>query len=144
MDLALSDRDQWTGSDMRIVDYKTGAGPMFSAKKMESTGASLQLGVYLHAVLSLGATGSVWMLKPEEMPKALGADALVRASAKLETLGAHLESGICGARTPDRGEFTHGFEWPLACAPIPSATLEAKFAATFGPGAHDAGEGANA
>jgi hypothetical protein len=144
MDLALSDLDQWSRSNVQIVDYKTGAGPMLSAKRMESTGASLQLGVYLHAVLSLGATGSVWMLKPEEKPKALGADALVRASAKLEILGAYLVSGICGARTPDRGEFTHGFEWPLACAPIPASILEAKFVETFGSGAPGAGEGPDA
>jgi hypothetical protein len=144
MDLALSDIDQWAGSNFQIVDYKTGAGPMLSAKRMESTGASLQLGVYLHAALSLGATGSVWMLKPEEKPKALGADALARASAKLETLGAHLVSGIYGARTPDRGEFTHGFEWPLSCAPIPASVLEAKFAATFASGAPGAEEGSDA
>lgn len=143
MDLALSDLGRWEGASVQIVDYKTGAGPMLSAKRMESTGASLQLGVYLHAVLSIGATGSVWMLKPEEKPRALGAEALGRASAKLETLGAHLVSGICGARTPDRGEFTHGFEWPLACAPIPASVLEAKFAATFGSAPAEAGEGAD-
>jgi hypothetical protein len=132
MDLVLADRSQWAGATVEIVDYKTGAGPILSAKRMESTGASLQLGVYLHAVLSAGATGSVWMLKPEERPRTIAAEALERASARLGILGEHLVSGIFGARTPDRGEFTHGFEWPLACAPIAASILEAKFAATFG------------
>jgi hypothetical protein len=58
---------------------------------------------------------------------------LERASAKLRVLGAHLASGIYGALTPDRDEYSHGFEWPFACAPIGLATLEKKFEATFGP-----------
>ena len=57
------------------------------------------------------------------------------ACSKLSILGAHLRTGICGARTVDRSEYTHGFEWPLACAPIASAILEDKFALTFGAAA---------
>ena len=141
MDLVLSDRAEWAGARVEIVDFKTGGDPKLSARRMESTGASLQLGVYLQAVLSMGACGGVWLLKPEERPARVGEDDLGRASSKLAVLGEHLRSGIYGARTPDRGEHTHGFEWPLACAPIASAILEGKFTATFGrPAPADAGE----
>ena len=132
MDLVLSDRPGWAGAHVEIVDFKTGGDAKLSARRMESTGASLQLGVYLQAALSVGAEGTVWMLKPEETPAGLATGELGQACAKLRVLGEHLGSGIYGARTPDRGEHTHGFEWPLACAPIASAILEAKFAATFG------------
>jgi hypothetical protein len=141
MDLVLSDAGEWPGANVEIVDFKTGAGPLLSARRMNSTGASLQLGVYLHAVLSLGARAGVWMLKPEEQPRRIGEEALERASAKLGILGSHLVSGLYGARTPDRGEYVRGFEWPLACAPIAAPILEAKFEATFG--AQAAGEGGN-
>ena len=40
---------------------------------------------------------------------------------------------VASVLTADRTGFSHAFEWPLACAPIPAAILEAKFAATFGP-----------
>ncbi len=132
MDLVLSDSAKWPGSSVEIVDFKTGSGPLLSARRMSSTGASLQLGVYLHAVLSMEARASVWMLKPEEQPRRIGQEALARASAKLDILGGHLVSGLYGARTPDRGEYVRVFEWPLACAPIAASILEAKFEATFG------------
>lgn len=134
MDLVLSDSGSWPGANIEIVDFKTGAGPLLSARRMNSTGASLQLGVYLHAVLSMGAKAGVWMLKPEEQPRRIGEEALERASAKLGILGSHLVSGLYGARTPDRGEYVRGFEWPLACAPIAASVLEAKFEVTFGAG----------
>jgi len=132
VDLVLSDTPGWEGARVEIVDFKTGAGPALSARRMASTGTALQLGVYLQAALSAGAAGSVWMLKPEEPPKRIGAEELDMACAKLKNLGAHLSTGIYGALTPDRGEYTRGFEWPLACAPIGLAVLEAKFARTFG------------
>jgi RecB family exonuclease len=134
IDLVLSDRPGWDGARIDIVDYKTGGGPVLSARRMESSGEALQLGVYLQAARSAGADGSVWMLKPEKRPMEVAMDDLDRASAKLGMLGVHLATGVYGARTPDRNEFTHGFEWPLACAPIGSAILEGKFALTFGPG----------
>jgi len=145
VDLVLSDRPGWEGARVEIVDYKTGAGPALSARRMASTGAALQLGVYLQAALSAGASGGVWMLKPEEPPRRIGAEELDLACAKLRNLGAHLSTGIYGALTPDRGEYTRGFEWPLACAPIGLAVLEGKFARTFGfpaaggPGSDDDG-----
>ena len=132
MDLVLSDRPGWSGARVEIVDYKTGSGSKLSARRMASTGLSLQLGVYLQAAISAGAAGTVWMLKPEELPHRVGMEDVDRASAKLAVLGVHLSTGVYGARTPDRTEFTHGFEWPLACAPIGWAVLEAKFARTFG------------
>jgi hypothetical protein len=132
IDLVLSDRPRWGGSRVEIADFKTGGDAKLSARTMASAGASLQLGVYLEAARSLGASGSVWMLKPEERPASIGMHELDRAVSKLPILGAHLETGIYGARTPDRAEHTHGFEWPLACAPIAFVVLEAKFARTFG------------
>jgi PD-(D/E)XK nuclease superfamily len=132
MDLVLSDRPGWAGAKVEIVDFKTGAASKLSARRMEASGSSLQLGVYLHAALSVGATGTVWMLKPEDRPMKIEAHELDRASAKLRVLGVHLASGIYGALTPDRDDYSHGFEWPLACAPIGMSTLESKFKATFG------------
>jgi hypothetical protein len=142
IDLVLSDRPRWDGSRVDVADFKTGSDPRLSARRMASTGASLQLGVYLEAARSLGASGSVWMLKPEERPASLGMAELERACARLPVLGAHLATGIYGARTPDRTDYSHGFEWPLACAPIDAAILEDKFAATFGDGAGAGDEGA--
>jgi hypothetical protein len=135
MDLVLSDRPGWDGARIEIVDYKTGGEARLTARRMASSGASLQLGVYLEAARSAGAAGSVWMLKPEERPMKIGMEELDRACAKLSVLGAHLTTGIYGARTPDRDEYTRGFEWPLACAPIGAAILESKFARTFGTAA---------
>jgi hypothetical protein len=142
MDLVLSDRPGWEGARVEIADYKTGGDSSLSARRMASSGASLQLGVYLQAARSAGASGTVWMLKPEERPKGIGMGELDLACAKLETLGAHIATGIYGALTPDGNEYTHGFEWPLACAPIAFAVLESKFAKTFGPAAAgEPGEG---
>lgn len=135
MDLVLSDRPGWDGARIEIVDFKTGGEAKLSARRMASSGASLQLGVYLQAARSAGAAGSVWMLKPEDRPMRIGMEDLDRACAKLVILGAHLATGIYGARTPDRNEYTRGFEWPLACAPIGAAILESKFARTFGAAA---------
>jgi len=133
MDLVLSDRPRWSGAQVEIVDFKTGKDEGVSANRMASSGASLQLGVYLEAARSVGASGAVWMLRPEERPTRLGMDELERACARLESIGLHLATGLYGALTADRTGFSHAFEWPLACAPIPAAILEAKFAATFGP-----------
>ena len=46
--------------------------------------------------------------------------------------GQHLSTGIYGALTPDRDEYTVIFEWPLACAPVGHAILKGKFERTFG------------
>jgi hypothetical protein len=142
MDLVLSDRPSWGGARVEIVDFKTGGDAGLSASRMASGGASLQLGVYLEAARSLGATGNVWMLKPEDPPSVMATAELEAACAKLSVIGDHLETGVYGARTADRTEFTHGFEWPLACAPIAAAILDAKFAATFGSGAEARAEAA--
>jgi len=135
MDIVLSDRPAWDGALVQIVDFKTGGDFGISASRMASSGASLQLGVYLEAARSLGATGSVWMLKPEERPTSIGMGELELACGKLGIIGAHLETGLYGARTADRTEFSHPFEWPLACVPIASSVLDAKFEVTFGAAA---------
>jgi hypothetical protein len=132
MDLVLSDRPHWSGATVQIVDFKTGGDSGVSAKKMASSGTSLQLGVYLAAAASMGATGKVWMLKPGELPSNVATEELEMAVAKLRIIGDHLETGLYGARTPDRTEYNHIFEWPIACAPIAAAILDAKFSATFG------------
>jgi hypothetical protein len=56
MDLALLDRPEWSGATVAIVDFKTGQDLKLTAERM-ARGASLQLGVYLAAVQSLGAAG---------------------------------------------------------------------------------------
>jgi hypothetical protein len=133
MDLALLDRPEWSGAQVDIVDFKTGVEGKLTAQRMAG-GASLQLGLYLAAVQSLGAAGGrVWMVKPDAA-KAAGVEMseLPGALAPLVRIAQHFASGRFGALTPDRTEFSQGFEWPLACAPIRQAVLQAKFAATFG------------
>lgn len=140
MDLVLLDRPEWGGARVDIVDFKTGADARLSVERM-ARGAALQLGVYLAAVESLGiAAGRVWMLKPEAgASTALELIDLPAALAALAQLKRHLATGNYGALTPDRTEFSHGFEWPLACAPVQHAVLAQKFAATFGRAAGPAG-----
>ena len=132
MELVLLDRPAWPGAQVDIVDFKTGVDAKLSAERM-SRGASLQLGVYLAAVQSLGAAGGrVWMLKPDAgVPGAVAMEELPKALASLAQLGRHLTTGCYGALTPDRTEFSHGYEWPLACTPVRHAVLAKKFAATF-------------
>jgi RecB family exonuclease len=132
IDLVIADRPAWAGATVDIVDFKTGGGAALTAKRMKSTGEALQLGIYLLAARWAGASGRVWMLKPEDPPATLNADEVEASVGKLDELGRHLATGIYGALTPDRDEHTRIFEWPLACAPIGLATLESKFAATFG------------
>jgi RecB family exonuclease len=132
MDLVLADRGRWPGARVEIIDFKTGRDPVLSARRMASSGASLQLGVYLEAARSVGASGNVWMFKPEEPPSRITDEQLPQALEKLGLLGRHLETGIYGALTKDRTDYSRGFEWPLACAAIPAAVLREKFAATFG------------
>jgi hypothetical protein len=141
MDLVLSDRPKWEGADVRIVDFKTGGDKRLSVRRMASKGASLQLGVYLEAARSLGATGSVCMLKPREEPSSIASAELDGALGRLELLGRLLAGGIYGALTPDRGEYSVRFEWPLACAPISHAVLMGKFERTFGATAAAGGDG---
>jgi hypothetical protein len=131
MDIVLSDRPQWDGANLEIVDFKTGGDAKITAKAMAG-GRSLQLGVYLAAAHSLGAAGNVWMLKPEASPSKISSREVEAACRLLENIGRHLAGGIYGAMTRDRTDFTHEFEWPLACVPIAAAILEAKFGATFG------------
>lgn len=138
MDLVLSDRPEWGGAEVEVVDFKTGADARLSAKAM-ARGASLQLGVYLAAVESLGiAGGRVWMLKPDgSKPASIGLTELPEALEALAQLGHHLATGRYGARSVDRTDFSHGYDWPLACTPIRRAILEQKFAVTFGGAAEE-------
>lgn len=133
MDLALSSAPGWAGAEVEVVDFKTGADARLSARAM-ARGASLQLGVYLAAVATLGVAGArVWMLKPEgAKPSSLGLSELPEALAALGQIGRHLASGRYGALTADRTDFSQGYDWPLACTPVRHAVLAAKFAATFG------------
>ncbi|MBI4624282.1 MAG: PD-(D/E)XK nuclease family protein [Verrucomicrobia bacterium] len=137
LDLVRLDRPEWRGAHVDIVDFKTGGDAGFSAARMARSGASLQLGVYLAAARSLGAAGGrVWMIKPE--PGAVAALTFAEldvALAKLGWLAAALDRGVYGALTRDRSDYApDGFTWPLACAPVPAAVLDQKFALTFGAG----------
>jgi hypothetical protein len=135
LDLVLLDRPGWVGANVDIIDFKTGGDLDLSAKRMAHSGASLQLGVYLAGVRSLGAAkGRVWMLKPEPGAAVkLEDDELPIALAKLDWLAAALERGEYGALTPDRSDYAPpGYAWPLACTPVRHAVLRAKHALTFG------------
>ncbi len=135
LDLVLLDRPGWSGASVDIIDFKTGGDLDLSAKRMAHSGASLQLGVYLAGVRSLGAAkGRVWMLKPEPGAAVRMEDnELPVALAKLDWLAAALEKGAYGALTPDRSDYAPpGYAWPLACTPVRHAVLRAKHALTFG------------
>lgn len=134
MDVALADHPRWEGSTVSIVDFKTGTIRSLSPARMAGQGEGLQLGVYLAAARELGAVGGrVWMLKPEPGGESfLAMDDLNPALALLARLWEHLATGKYGQLTADRTDYTHGFESPLACAPIKHAVLAGKYAATFG------------
>ena len=135
IDLVRLDRPGWKGAQVDIIDFKTGGDSALTAGRMAATGASLQLGVYLAAAQSLGIRGGrVWMVKPEAgAMTSLDLAELPEALARVTWLGDALERGIYGALTPDRSDYAPpGCDWPLACTPVPAATLRKKFAATFG------------
>ena len=148
MDLLRLSRQGFEGADVQIVDFKTGGdNARISAASMGAKGASLQLGVYLAAAQSLGATsGRVWMFKPAQAAPACVDMAELwegGALAGLERIHRHIARGCYGALTADRSEYTFGATgWPIACAPIPHAILKEKFERTFGIDAGDTeGEG---
>lgn len=135
MDLVRLNQPDWLGARVDVIDFKTGGDLSLSAARMARDGSSLQLGVYLAAALSLGAAeGRVWMVKPGAgEAAALGADELDVALAMLGRLERFFATGVYGALTRDRSEYSPaGYSWPLACTPVPEAILQSKFAATFG------------
>ena len=142
MDLVLSDRPGWRDAAVEVLDFKTGGDAKLNAGRMARDGKSLQLALYLAALRSLGAgRGRVWMVKIEPGgTSALAMEDLDLALTRLGRMAGFVETGRYGALTPDRGEYPpYGYDWPLACAPIPAAVLAEKFAATFGG---EEGEGA--
>jgi len=135
MDVLISDRSEWTGAEVDVVDFKTGNDPALSAERMARKGTGLQLAIYLAAVRSLGArAGRVWMVKPERGDaSAMEMAELEQALLPLKMVMRHLASGCYGALTPDRSVHGPGvFFWPLACAPVPASVLREKFVVTFG------------
>lgn len=143
MDLVLSDRPGWRGASVEVLDFKTGGDAKLGAARMARDGKSLQLALYLAALRSLGAAGGrVWMVKVETGgTSSLGMEELDEALGLLDRMADFVVTGRYGALTPERGEYPpYGYEWPLACAPIPEATLAAKFAATFGEGREGGGD----
>lgn len=134
MDLVRSDLPEWRGATVDVFDFKTGGDAKLSVKRMAEHGDSLQLGVYLEAVRSLGVSdGRVWMLKPKEGGgSSMGVSELPMALALLGRLKLMQTTGRYGALTPERSAYGQGgFEWPLACTPVPYATLKTKYAVTF-------------
>lgn len=133
MDLVMADRDTWPGATVDIVDFKTGSDNALSAKRMGSTGESLQLGIYLAAVRLLGVrSGRVWMVKPDGI-SSLAMEELEQSLAPLANIARHLTTGHYGALTPDQNKYEEATAVrPLACTPIPFSVLQKKFAATFG------------
>jgi hypothetical protein len=135
VDLVRIDRTDWVNARVDVVDFKTGKDDKLSAAKMGRDGSSLQLGIYLEAMRSVGAPqGRVHLLKPDGGDGgSLGMEELTEALACLEQLGRHLETGIYGALTADYSEYSPaGCAWPLAAASIPVQILKEKFAVTFG------------
>ncbi|MBK9992219.1 MAG: PD-(D/E)XK nuclease family protein [Verrucomicrobia bacterium] len=135
MDVVFMDRAEWAGAIVDVVDFKTGKDAKLSAKSMASKGTALQLGIYLAAAQSLGAkSGRVSMVKPEPGGVAsMEMGELPQALVLLERVARHLMTGRYGALTPDKTKHAMGgFDWPLACVPVPAAVLVEKFAVTFG------------
>lgn len=134
MDAVFMDRSEWAGAAVDIVDFKTGRNAKLSAKSMAGNGSALQLGIYLAAAQSLGAkSGRVSMVKPEPGGVAsMEMSELAEALVVLKRVARHLATGRYGALTPDRSKHAlGGFNWPLACVPVPAAVLVEKFAVTF-------------
>ncbi len=135
VDLVRIDRTDWLQARVDVVDFKTGVDRPLSAVRMAREGASLQLGIYLEAMRSVGAPhGRVHLLKPDASDGgSIGMEELPEALAGLVQLGRHLDTGVYGALTPEPSEYSPaGYAWPLAMAPVPEIVLRAKFAATFG------------
>jgi hypothetical protein len=141
IDVVFSDRPAWRDAQIALVDFKTGSDRPLTAARM-ADGHSIQLGLYLAGARSAGAAdGAVFMVKPGAGPPgrvtmAELPDALVR----LDQLARHRATGCYGALTPDRTDHSHGFEWPIACAPIELEVLRRKFAETFGADNPDGGD----
>jgi hypothetical protein len=141
VDLLRIDRTEWRQARVDVVDFKTGKDAKLSAMKMGREGASLQLGIYLEAMRSVGAPhGRVHLLKPDAGDGgSVGMEELPEALACLEQLGRHLATGVYGALTADYSEYSPpGCPWPLASAPVPAKILKDKFEVTFGVSAVDA------
>jgi PD-(D/E)XK nuclease superfamily len=141
VDLVRIDRTDWLNARVDVVDFKTGKDDKLSAAKMGRDGSSLQLGIYLEAMRSVGAPhGRVHLLKPDAGDGgSLGMEELPEALACLAQLGRHLETGVYGALTADFSEYSmFGCLWPLASAPVPAKILKEKFAVTFGVDAENA------
>lgn len=135
VDLVRIDRTDWLQARVDVVDFKTGQDKPLSAERMAREGASLQLGVYLEAMRSVGAPhGRVHLLKPDAGDGgSIGMEDLPVALSGLAQLGRHLDTGIYGALTPEPSEYSPpGYAWPLAIAPVAEVVLRAKFEATFG------------
>jgi len=133
LDVVRSDLPGWAGARLHLYDYKTGRGDKaLAASRMAEKGESLQLGVYLAGVRSLGvASAQVWKLQPGAS-SSLGEDELAESLGGLKRLARALRTGKFGALTRDiTGRGAAPWVWPLASVPLPSADLRAKYAATF-------------
>ncbi len=129
IDLFASDRMDLSGAKVLVCDFKTGKDAPLSPKRMASSGDSLQLGIYLEAMRSLGAVdGDVRMVKAgAAVDSSLSMADLETALGSLDKVGRHIFSGCYGQLTPDRTAYTWGFELPLACVLIPADIRKQKY-----------------
>jgi len=135
LDFIRANQRDWRGADVDVFDFKTGGDAELSAARMARSGRSLQLGVYLAAMRTLGvAAGRVWMLKPvADGVSRLELAELGDALSCLDDLDTALATGVFGARTADRSPHAPpGFAWPLASVPVPRRVLDRKYALTYG------------
>ncbi len=133
LDVVRSDRPGWKGARLHLYDYKTGkSDDELSAARMAAKGESLQLGVYLAGVRSLGVAGAqVWKLQPGAS-STIGETELAEALGGLSRLARALRTGCFGALTADiTGRGADPWAWPLATVPVSARDLRAKYAATF-------------
>jgi hypothetical protein len=129
IDLLASDRMDLVGAKVLVCDFKTGRDAPLSPKRMASSGDSLQLGIYLEAMRSLGAIGGeVRMVKASTaVDSSLSMDDLEVALGSLERVGRYIFSGCYGQLTPNRTAYASGFELPLACVLIPADIRKEKY-----------------
>jgi len=120
------------GAQVDVVDFKTGAMRGCRLALRWRGSASLQLGLYLAAVATLGvAGGRVWMLKPEAAkPFQPRSERMPEALHRLPNSAGTWRRALRRAHRRPHG-FSHGYEWRWPARRSGARCWEKKFAATF-------------